>query len=166
MAKKFEIRNSTAEFLTFVAEGKEQGVQVLLLPIGIVSMLLVKGYLPYPCFLRGLHSRLAIIAQRYAQDSSSSSLSRPQPEVAPPPPPPDWAAMVVAASMYSAKRRMAVFCTSPILARMSCHKIHIFLLVSYSLILLCSTYFEYSPIGVNGSESLTTFVNPVHDMTK
>ena len=29
MAKKYEIRNSTAEFLTFVAEGKEQGVQVL-----------------------------------------------------------------------------------------------------------------------------------------
>ena len=29
MAKKFEIRNSRAEFLTFVAEGKEQGVQVL-----------------------------------------------------------------------------------------------------------------------------------------
>ena len=24
MAKKFEIRNSTAEFLTFVAEGKER----------------------------------------------------------------------------------------------------------------------------------------------
>lgn len=29
MAKKFEIRNSTAEFLTFMAEGKEQGVQVM-----------------------------------------------------------------------------------------------------------------------------------------
>ena len=29
MAKKKEIRNSTAEFLTFVAEAKEQGVQVL-----------------------------------------------------------------------------------------------------------------------------------------
>ena len=29
MAKKFEIRNSTAEFLIFVAEGKEQGIQVL-----------------------------------------------------------------------------------------------------------------------------------------
>lgn len=29
MAKKFEVRNSTAEFLTFVAEGEEQGVQVL-----------------------------------------------------------------------------------------------------------------------------------------
>ena len=29
MAKKAEIRNSTAEFLTFVAEGKEQGIQVL-----------------------------------------------------------------------------------------------------------------------------------------
>lgn len=29
MAKKFEIRNSTAEFLTFVAEGKEDGVQVV-----------------------------------------------------------------------------------------------------------------------------------------
>ena len=29
MAKKFEIRNSTVEFLTFVAEGKEQGIQVL-----------------------------------------------------------------------------------------------------------------------------------------
>lgn len=29
MAKKKEIRNSTVEFLTFVAEGKEQGVQVL-----------------------------------------------------------------------------------------------------------------------------------------
>lgn len=29
MAKKFEIRNSTAEFLTFIAEGKEEGVQVL-----------------------------------------------------------------------------------------------------------------------------------------
>lgn len=29
MAKKFEIRNSTAEFLTFVSEGKEQGIQVL-----------------------------------------------------------------------------------------------------------------------------------------
>lgn len=28
MAKKFEIRNSTAEFLTFIAEGKEDGVQV------------------------------------------------------------------------------------------------------------------------------------------
>ena len=29
MAKKFEIRNSTAEFLTFVAIGKEEGIQVL-----------------------------------------------------------------------------------------------------------------------------------------
>ena len=29
MSKKFEIRNSTAEFLTFVTEGKEQGIQVL-----------------------------------------------------------------------------------------------------------------------------------------
>lgn len=28
MARKFEIRNSTAEFLTFIAEGKENGVQV------------------------------------------------------------------------------------------------------------------------------------------
>lgn len=28
MAKKFEIRNSTAEFLTFIVEGKEDGVQV------------------------------------------------------------------------------------------------------------------------------------------
>ena len=29
MTKKREIRNSTAEFLTFVAEGKENGIQVL-----------------------------------------------------------------------------------------------------------------------------------------
>ena len=29
MAKKFEIRNSTAEFLMFVAEGKEDGIQVM-----------------------------------------------------------------------------------------------------------------------------------------
>lgn len=29
MPKKFEIRNSTAEFLTFIAEGKEDGVQVV-----------------------------------------------------------------------------------------------------------------------------------------
>ncbi|WP_279111890.1 virulence RhuM family protein [Hoylesella timonensis] len=29
MSKKIEIRNSTSEFLTFVAEGKEQGIQVL-----------------------------------------------------------------------------------------------------------------------------------------
>ena len=29
MAKKREIRNSTAEFLTFIAEGKEEGIQVL-----------------------------------------------------------------------------------------------------------------------------------------
>lgn len=29
MAKKFEIRNSTVEFLTFVAEGKEQGILML-----------------------------------------------------------------------------------------------------------------------------------------
>ena len=29
MSKKFEIRNSTAEFLTFVAEGKEDGIQVV-----------------------------------------------------------------------------------------------------------------------------------------
>ena len=29
MAKNFEIRNSTAEFLTFIAEGKEDGIQVL-----------------------------------------------------------------------------------------------------------------------------------------
>lgn len=29
MAKKREIRNSTAEFLTFIAEGKEDGIQVL-----------------------------------------------------------------------------------------------------------------------------------------
>ena len=28
MAKQLEIRNSTAEFLTFVAEGREDGVQV------------------------------------------------------------------------------------------------------------------------------------------
>lgn len=29
MAKKFEIRNSTAEFLIFQIEGKEDGVQVV-----------------------------------------------------------------------------------------------------------------------------------------
>ncbi len=29
MAKKREIRNSTAEFLAFVVEGKENGIQVL-----------------------------------------------------------------------------------------------------------------------------------------
>lgn len=29
MAKNFEIRNSTAEFLAFIAEGKESGIQVL-----------------------------------------------------------------------------------------------------------------------------------------
>ena len=29
MAQKREIRNSTAEFLTFMAEGKEDGIQVL-----------------------------------------------------------------------------------------------------------------------------------------
>ena len=29
MARKIEIRNSTAEFLIFQAEGKEQGVEVL-----------------------------------------------------------------------------------------------------------------------------------------
>ena len=29
MEKKREIRNSTAEFLTFVAEGRENGIQVL-----------------------------------------------------------------------------------------------------------------------------------------
>ena len=29
MTKKREIRNSTTEFLTFVAEGKENGIQVL-----------------------------------------------------------------------------------------------------------------------------------------
>lgn len=29
MTKKFEIRNSTAEFLTFVTTGKEDGIQVL-----------------------------------------------------------------------------------------------------------------------------------------
>jgi len=29
VAKNFEIRNSTAEFLTFIAEGKEDGIQVL-----------------------------------------------------------------------------------------------------------------------------------------
>lgn len=29
MAKKFEIRNSTAEFLIFQIEGKESGVQVV-----------------------------------------------------------------------------------------------------------------------------------------
>ncbi len=29
MAKKFEIRNSTAEFLTFISEEKEDGIQVL-----------------------------------------------------------------------------------------------------------------------------------------
>ena len=29
MVKKFEIRNSTAEFLTFIATGKEDGIQVL-----------------------------------------------------------------------------------------------------------------------------------------
>ncbi len=29
MARQLQIRNSTAEFLTFIAEGKEEGVQVL-----------------------------------------------------------------------------------------------------------------------------------------
>ncbi len=43
--------------------------------------------------------------------------------------------------------------------------IHIFLSVSYSLVLHCSNSFEYSTNGVNGSELLTTFVNPVHDIT-
>ncbi len=43
--------------------------------------------------------------------------------------------------------------------------IHIFLSVSYSLVLHCSNSFEYSTDGVNGSEPLTTFVNPVHDIT-
>ena len=37
--------------------------------------------------------------------------------------------------------------------------------VSYSLILLCSNSFEYPTNGVNGSKLLTTFVNPVHDIT-
>ena len=36
--------------------------------------------------------------------------------------------------------------------------IHIFLSVSYSLVLHCSNSFEYSTDGVNGSEPLTTFV--------
>ena len=38
MTKKFEIRNSTVEFLTFVAEGEEQGVQVLLLQIEVTRL--------------------------------------------------------------------------------------------------------------------------------
>ena len=42
--------------------------------------------------------------------------------------------------------------------------IHIFLSVSYSLVLHCSNSFEYSTNGVNGSELLTTFVTPVHDI--
>ena len=29
MAKQFEIRNSTAEFLTFIMDGKEDGIQVV-----------------------------------------------------------------------------------------------------------------------------------------
>ena len=29
MAKRFEIRNSTAEFLIFILEGKEDGIQVM-----------------------------------------------------------------------------------------------------------------------------------------
>ena len=29
MAKRFEIRNSTAEFLIFAIEGKEDGIQVM-----------------------------------------------------------------------------------------------------------------------------------------
>ena len=29
MAKRFEIRNSTAEFLIFAIEGKEEGIQVM-----------------------------------------------------------------------------------------------------------------------------------------
>lgn len=29
MAKRFEIRNSTAEFLIFMLEGKEDGIQVM-----------------------------------------------------------------------------------------------------------------------------------------
>lgn len=33
MAKKFEIRNSTAEFLIFQIEGKELGVQMVCLDI-------------------------------------------------------------------------------------------------------------------------------------
>ena len=50
-------------------------------------------------------------------------------------------------------------------ARMSCRKIHIFLLVSYSLILFRSTSLEYSTGGVNGSEPLTMLVNNVHGIT-
>ena len=37
MAKKFEIRNSTAEFLTFVAEGKEQGIPATTENISVVQ---------------------------------------------------------------------------------------------------------------------------------
>ena len=47
MAKKFEIRNSTAEFLTFVAEGKEQGIQVLYKDETVWAT----QKRPWPCFL-------------------------------------------------------------------------------------------------------------------
>lgn len=46
------------------------------------------------------------------------------------------------------------------LARMSCHKIHIFLSVSYSLILLCSTYFEYSTDGVKRKWTIANLCQP------
>ena len=43
MTKKKEIRNSTVEFLTFVAEGKEQGVQVLYKDETVWAIPLLKG---------------------------------------------------------------------------------------------------------------------------
>lgn len=38
MPQKREIRNSTAEFLTFVAEGKENGIQVFLCDSQVIKI--------------------------------------------------------------------------------------------------------------------------------
>ena len=76
MAKKFEIRNSTAEFLTFVAEGKEQGIHVLYKDATVwATQKAMAGLCDYSTDNIGLHLKNIFKSGELAKDSVTEKYS-------------------------------------------------------------------------------------------
>lgn len=76
MAKKFEIRNSTAEFLTFVAEGKEQGIHVLYKDETVwATQKAMAGLFDYSTDNIGLHLKNIFKSGEHAKDSVTEKYS-------------------------------------------------------------------------------------------
>ncbi len=67
MAKRREIRNSTAEFLIFQIEGKEQGVEVYYKDKTVWCTQKAMGMLGYQCTARICHSWICAGQKAYGE---------------------------------------------------------------------------------------------------